>query len=159
MLHTVNATAKNSTSEQAKRATSFEPEVAACVGAVIRRLRESTGIAQDVIPLLAQVDRSYYGKLERGERQPSIGVLLRIASALGTTAAELIAQVELTLSKKPSSRSAAVAQAALDEAKRMVAEQRRLVAKRAASKKVQTKSANKSAGAVKSTGRKRKVGT
>ncbi len=129
------------------------------MGAVIRRLRESTGIAQDVIPLLAQVDRSYYGKLERGERQPSIGVLLRIASALGTTAADLIAQVELILSKKPSSRSVAVAQAALDEAKKMVAEQRRLVMKRAASKKVQAMSASKSEGPVKSTGRKRKVGT
>ena len=56
------------------------------------------GIAQDVLPILAQMDRSFYGKLERGERQPSIGVLLRIAKAFGTSAAELLWQVEDSLS-------------------------------------------------------------
>lgn len=157
MLHTVNATAKTSTSVKAKRATSFEPEVAQALGAVIRRFRESTGIAQDVIPVLAQVDRSYYGKLERGERQPSIGVLLRIAAALGTTAADLVAQAELILSKSRRPRKVAAARAALEEAKKLVAEQRRLVAKRAASKAAQTKTPRRSTGAAKSMAKARKV--
>ena len=130
MLHTVKATTSSSTAGKTKRATSFEPEVATAIGGVIRRFRESTGIAQDVIPVLAQVDRSYYGKLERGERQPSIGVLLRIASALGTTAADLVGQAELILSKKRRPRRVAVAQTALDEAKKLVTEQRRVVASR-----------------------------
>jgi len=158
MLHTVKATTSKSTVGKTKRATSFEPEVATSVGAVIRRLRESTGIAQDVIPLLAQVDRSYYGKLERGERQPSIGVLLRIASALGTTAADLIAQVELILSENRSPRSVAVAQAALDEAKKMVAEQRRAVASRKVAAKRARPPAKSDAAQVKPTAKKKARG-
>lgn len=158
MLHTVNSTAKNSTSGTAKRATSFEPEVALAIGAVIRRFRESTGIAQDVIPVLAQVDRSYYGKLERGERQPSIGVLLRIAAALGTTAADLVGQAELILSKPRRPRKVAAARAALDKAKQLVTEQRRLVATRAASKAAQKATPSKSSGAVKLISKRQKVG-
>jgi transcriptional regulator with XRE-family HTH domain len=48
--------------------------------------------------LLANVDRSYYGKLERGERQPSLALIMRIASGLGLTASELIGRVELRIS-------------------------------------------------------------
>ena len=143
MLHTVKKTAASSIVEKTKRATSFEPEVAAAVGGVIRRFRESTGIAQDEIPVLAQVDRSYYGKLERGERQPTIGVLLRIASALGTTAAELMGQAELILSKKRRPRKVAMAQAALEQAKKLVTEQRRVVASRKVAKKASRSAAKK----------------
>lgn len=52
------------------------------------------GVAQDAFALAAGVDRSYYGKLERGERQPSLGLLLRIATALDISGAELVALVE-----------------------------------------------------------------
>ena len=50
--------------------------------------------------LLANVDRSYYGKLERGERQPSLGLLLRIAGALECSGAELVSRVEKALTRK-----------------------------------------------------------
>lgn len=132
--------------------------MAAAIGGVIRRFRESTGIAQDVIPVLAQVDRSYYGKLERGERQPSIGVLLRIASALGTTAADLIGQAELILSKKRRPRKVAAAQAALDEAKKLVTEQRRVVASRKVAAKRSRSPAKKVAVPIKPTSKKKVAG-
>lgn len=51
-------------------------------------------MAQDQLALLADVDRSYYGKLERGERQPSLALLLRIADALEVTGGELVTMVE-----------------------------------------------------------------
>jgi transcriptional regulator with XRE-family HTH domain len=59
------------------------------------------GIAQDQFALLANVDRSYFGKLERGERQPSLALIIRIASGLGIAAGDLVAKVEnsLTASK------------------------------------------------------------
>ena len=79
------------------RTPSFEPEVARALGKVARNLREVLGVAQDLFALNAGVDRSYYGKIERGERQPSLGVLLRIARALGVTGAELLAAVEAEL--------------------------------------------------------------
>jgi transcriptional regulator with XRE-family HTH domain len=57
-------------------------------------LRERLGVAQDQFALSANIDRSYYGKLERGERQPSLGLLLRAAKALGISAAVLVQETE-----------------------------------------------------------------
>jgi transcriptional regulator with XRE-family HTH domain len=79
------------------RATSFEPAAAKAFGQVVRTVREGQGLAQDKFALLANVDRSYYGKLERGERQPSLGLLLRIAKALGVPGASLVEETETHL--------------------------------------------------------------
>lgn len=70
---------------------------AAVFGEVIRAERVRQAIAQDQFALLANVDRSYYGKLERGERQPSLALMLRIASGLGIPASELLGRVEKQL--------------------------------------------------------------
>ena len=59
-------------------------------------MREAMGVAQDQFALMASVDRSYYGKLERGERQPSLGLLLRIARGLGVPGATLVERTEST---------------------------------------------------------------
>jgi len=67
---------------------------AAVFGEVIRAERVRQAIAQDQFALLANVDRSYYGKLERGERQPSLALILRIAGGLGISASSIIALVE-----------------------------------------------------------------
>ncbi len=82
------------------RGTSFEPETAVAFGAVIRAERIKLEIAQDQFALRANVDRSYYGKLERGERQPSLVLILRIAGALGVTASDLIGRTELFLKRE-----------------------------------------------------------
>lgn len=80
-----------------RRGTSFEPATAIAFGEVIRAERIKQEIAQDQFALLANVDRSYYGKLERGERQPSLALILRIAGGLGVAASELIGRTELIL--------------------------------------------------------------
>ena len=82
-----------------KRATSFEPLVAKAFGEVARAMREDKKLAQDQFALKASIDRSYYGKLERGERQPSLALLLRVAAALGVTGATLIEQTEVALKR------------------------------------------------------------
>ena len=82
---------------RAGRANSFEPAIAKAFGGVIRAERESRKIAQDAFALMAGIDRSYYGKLERGERQPSLGLLLRIATGLDVSAATLIRRTESVL--------------------------------------------------------------
>jgi transcriptional regulator with XRE-family HTH domain len=84
----------------AKRATSFEPRVARAFGEVVRALREERGVAQDKLALIANVDRSYYGKLERGERQPSLALLMRIAGALEVAAGDLVALVEVQMENR-----------------------------------------------------------
>ncbi len=81
-------------SPSSKRATSFEPNVARAFGEAARAVRVERGVAQDELALLANVDRSYYGKLERGERQPSLALILRIAGALEVTGGDLVALAE-----------------------------------------------------------------
>lgn len=54
-------------------------------------------MAQDQLALSANIDRSYYGKLERGERQPSLGLLLRAAKALGVSGSTLVEETEKRL--------------------------------------------------------------
>lgn len=61
-------------------------------------------MAQDQMALNAGVDRSYFGKLERGERQPSLSILLRIAEALGTSGADLVRRTEAAM-KRPKRRA------------------------------------------------------
>lgn len=51
-------------------------------------------MAQDQFALMASIDRSYYGKLERGERQPTLGLLLRASRALGISGANLVEATE-----------------------------------------------------------------
>jgi transcriptional regulator with XRE-family HTH domain len=55
-------------------------------------------MAQDEFALLANIDRSYFGKLERGERQPSLALILRISHGLGISASALLTKVERHLS-------------------------------------------------------------
>ena len=57
-------------------------------------------MAQDAFAYAAGIDRSYYGKLERGEKQPSLGMLLKIASTLDRSGAELVALTEVKLNLK-----------------------------------------------------------
>jgi XRE family transcriptional regulator, regulator of sulfur utilization len=96
------------------RATSFDPEVARAFGAVVRAERLKLGMAQDHFALQANIDRSYFGKLERGQRQPSLVLMLRIAHGLGCSGAQLMARVEQALClgsdgiEKDSSLSAAI---------------------------------------------------
>ena len=52
------------------------------VGARIRKLRESRGISQEEAARLAGIDRSYYGRIERGVINVSAVFLLKIARML-----------------------------------------------------------------------------
>lgn len=71
--------------------------MAQAFGETVRALRVKQGDAQDAFALKANVDRSYYGKLERGERQPSLALLLRISTQLGISGASLLERTEVTL--------------------------------------------------------------
>ena len=66
-------------------------------GEIIRAERVKQSIAQDQFALFANIDRSYYGKLERGERQPSLALILRIAIGLGIPAGKILDRVEKRL--------------------------------------------------------------
>lgn len=63
-------------------------------GAVVRRRRLAAGLSQEALSELAGLHRTYVGLLERGLRMPSIYVARQIATALGTTMAGLLGEVE-----------------------------------------------------------------
>lgn len=61
------------------------------LGGEIRRLRMERCLSQETLALLAEVDRSYLGRVERGDNNAAVLTLVKIAKALGTTLAALSA--------------------------------------------------------------------
>lgn len=52
------------------------------LGDQIRELRKAKGLSQEQLALQAEVDRSYVGGIERGERNVSFLTLVKIADCL-----------------------------------------------------------------------------
>lgn len=66
----------------------------AALGAAMRELRRERGIAQEALALSAGLNRGYYGDVERGERNVSLGNILKITRALDVRPSELFARAE-----------------------------------------------------------------
>lgn len=77
-----------------KGATSLDPVIARMFGDVIRELRLAAGASQEDVAFSAQMERSYFGRIERGESQPTLLALLKIAAALSLEASQLVAILE-----------------------------------------------------------------
>ena len=58
-------------------------------GSRLKNLRQGKGITQEALSLLCDLDRTYIGSVERGERNISLININRIAGALGIDAKEL----------------------------------------------------------------------
>lgn len=65
------------------------------LGDAIRELRQAKGISQEKLALLAEVDRSYVGRIERGDNNAALLTLVRLADALGTSVARLMQRAGL----------------------------------------------------------------
>lgn len=63
--------------------------------AKVRGLREATGRSQEAFAAFADIDRATYGKLERGELNPSLLTLARLAVALDVTLSGLLDGVSI----------------------------------------------------------------
>ena len=63
------------------------------LGARIRARRKQVGLTQEQLALVAGVDRSYFGAVERGERNVTFIVLYRLALALECDIAALTMQL------------------------------------------------------------------
>ncbi len=59
------------------------------VGANIRRFRKERGLTQEQLAMTAGLDLRYLGGIERGEHNPTVSVLSRIAESLEIHPAEL----------------------------------------------------------------------
>lgn len=58
-------------------------------GKTLRKLRLERGYTQETLAMEVDLDRTYIGGIERGERNPSLKVILRLAHCLGVEPAEL----------------------------------------------------------------------
>jgi transcriptional regulator with XRE-family HTH domain len=60
----------------------------------LRAAREAAGISQRRLSELSGVDLAHVNRIEAARRDPSTRILVRLASALRTTAADLLSGVE-----------------------------------------------------------------
>ncbi len=65
------------------------------VGETIRRIRLSKNISQEELALLADVDRSYVGQIERGDSNVAMLTLSRLARALDISLSKLLKEAGL----------------------------------------------------------------
>jgi transcriptional regulator with XRE-family HTH domain len=65
------------------------------LGEAIRSTRKQQGISQEKLALLAEIDRSYVGRVERGDNNVAILTLLKITQALGVSLRDLMKAAKL----------------------------------------------------------------
>lgn len=66
-----------------------EEAIKAAFGQRVRELRTKKGLSQEALALVCDLDRTYIGGVERGERNISLLNIYKIAAALGVPAKEL----------------------------------------------------------------------
>lgn len=69
--------------------TAFE-DVEKVFRANVARLRRERGMSQEELAFQADIDRTYISQIERGLANPSLGVLCRLAAALGVDVVGLL---------------------------------------------------------------------
>ena len=57
----------------------------------LRKLRVKSGLSQENLAVDADIDRTYVSRMERGLENPTVGLLERLAEALGTKIADFFA--------------------------------------------------------------------
>ena len=60
------------------------------LGANVRSARSQLGLSQEDLALEVDIDRTYISGIERGIRNPSLDVIVRLADHLKTTPAKLL---------------------------------------------------------------------
>ncbi len=65
------------------------------LGRAIREARLAKGISQEKLALIAELDRSYVGRVERGDNNAALLTLVRLASALDISVAKLMQRAGL----------------------------------------------------------------
>jgi len=66
----------------------------AAFGQALRSLRVEHGLSQEALAFACGLDRTYVSGIERGERNPSLTNILRLAAALEIGPADLMARAE-----------------------------------------------------------------
>lgn len=66
-------------------------------GSTVRAEREAAGLSQEGLALEAKIDRSFVSQIERGEQQPSLTTIWKLAGTLGIPTSTLLQRTEKAL--------------------------------------------------------------
>jgi transcriptional regulator with XRE-family HTH domain len=75
---------------KARKTTLVGSEARITFGRRLRRLRRERDLSQEELGLRADLDRNYVGGIERGERNPTLVNICRLAGALGVEVTALL---------------------------------------------------------------------
>jgi transcriptional regulator with XRE-family HTH domain len=68
---------------------------------VLRQLRERSGLSQEALATKSGLDRTFISLLERGQRQPTLKTMARLAQAMDISLTALSKRVEDRLNENP----------------------------------------------------------
>lgn len=71
------------------------------LGAIIRSKRQALGLTQERVAELAELHRNYVGDIERGLKEPTLGVFIRLCRAVKLQPAEVLKAVIDQKNTKP----------------------------------------------------------
>jgi transcriptional regulator with XRE-family HTH domain len=71
--------------------------ISLALGAAVAALRDARGLSQEALAERCHMHRNYLGGIERGERNPTLEVLARLAAGLELKLSELLQQAEAHL--------------------------------------------------------------
>lgn len=77
-----------------------EKDLPKAFGIALKKFRNDAGISQDALAKYCKLDRTFISLLERGERQPTISTLYKVAAALDITVQQLLTQVDSQIGKR-----------------------------------------------------------
>lgn len=66
-------------------------------GERLRNLRVSRGLTQEEVALRADITTSYYGQLERGQANPSVGMLEKICAVMEIAIADIFTETDTNI--------------------------------------------------------------
>lgn len=68
----------------------FMSELTIQFGQLVRKYRKERNMSQEQLALLCNMDRSYLGRIERGEVNPTLEKIYELSNALRISAHELL---------------------------------------------------------------------
>ncbi len=63
-------------------------------GRILQKLRTERGLSQEKLGFESDYHRTYISQLERGQKNPSLKAIFRLAEALGVKPSEMIRRIE-----------------------------------------------------------------
>lgn len=86
--------------EKSERIQPVDVASAQAFGQVVRRLRLERGVSQENLAAIADIERAHMGRIERGEKTPTLRLILKIAAALEISSAIIMSETEKILREK-----------------------------------------------------------